>query len=79
MKIHPLHIIFYGLFMCSLGFNILYHKENQKLIYQIQKLEAGPAKGLFFKQEKEKNTESDEELNERIREMLKEMARDRMV
>lgn len=79
MKIHPIHIIFYGLFLCSVGFNILYHKDNQRLIYQIQKLEAGPAQGLFLNRETPLPKEEDKELNELLKRMIKQMLKERTV
>jgi hypothetical protein len=81
MKIHPIFVIFFGLFLCSIGFNICLWESNKKLVYRIQKLETGPAKGLF-KNDQNNNDKSqlnDEQLNRLIEEMLKEMARDRIV
>jgi hypothetical protein len=55
-------------------------ESNKKLVYKVQKLEAGPAKGLFFQQEeKQKPRLTDEELNELIKQMLKQMMRERIV
>ena len=78
MKIHPVLIILFGLFICSIGFNICLWESNKKLVYKIQKLEAGPAKGLF-KNQNNNNQLNDEQLNELIEQMLREMARNRMV
>lgn len=80
MKIHPITLIFIGLFFCSIGLNICMWESNKKLVYKVQKLEAGPAKGLFFQQEeKQKPRLTDEELNELIKQMLKQMMRERTV
>jgi hypothetical protein len=35
-NIHPLVIILLGFFIASVGFNILFYKENQKLTEQIK-------------------------------------------
>jgi len=72
MKIHPVNIIFFGLFLCSIGLNILYHESNQRLIYHIQKLEAGPAQGLFNEPNRDKPQLTDEQINELIKQMLEE-------
>lgn len=79
MKISPLTLIFCGLFLCSSGFNVLYHKNNQRLMYQIQKLEAGPAKGLFLNRETPLPKEEDKELNELLKKMIKQMLKERSV
>ena len=72
MKIHPLASIVFGLVLCSIGLNILLLSSNQKLVYRIQKLEAGSARGLFLEPNTPKQM-SDEELNELINKMLEEM------
>lgn len=77
MKIHPVQVIFFGLFLCSLGLNILYHNSNQRLIYHIQRLEAGPARGLFLEQDKQQLSE--EQINELIKQMLEEKLRNRTI
>lgn len=80
MRLHPFTIIILGLLCTSIGFNILYHTSNQKLIYRIQKLETGPATGIFYKREnKESKQLSDEEINELIRQMLAEQALNKLV
>jgi predicted Zn-dependent peptidase len=80
MRVHPIHVIITGLLICSIGFNILQWNSNNRLVYQIQKLEAGPARGLFLQQEeKQKPQLTDEQLNELIKEMLKKMLRERVV
>jgi hypothetical protein len=79
MKQHPVFIILVGLFICSLGFNISMWQSNKKLVYQIQKLEAGPAKGLFLTpDEKTDKRLSDEEIQELIRQMLDKIQKERM-
>jgi hypothetical protein len=78
MKIHPLNIILIGLLICSIGFNVLYHIDNQRLIYQIQKLEAGPAQGLFNR-ETPLPKEEDKELNELLKRMIRQMLNERAV
>lgn len=79
MKIHPINIIIYSLLLCSLGFNVLYHRDNVRLIYQIQKLEAGPAQGLFLNRETPLPKEEDKELNELLKRMIKQMLKERTV
>jgi len=79
MRVHPIHVIITGLLICSIGFNILQWNSNNRLVYQIQKLEAGPARGLFIQpDEKPKPQLKDEELNELIKEMLRKMMRERI-
>jgi len=79
MKIHPLTAIIIGLLLCSIGFNICLIESNKKLVYQIQKLEAGPARGLFIKPDEiVKPPLSDKEINDLLKEMLRKMARERM-
>lgn len=72
-KIHPLTVIVVGVLFVSVGFNVLFWKENTKLIYTIQKLEAGPARGLFHHPENDKSKMSDEQLNELIKKLLEKM------
>lgn len=80
MKISPLSVIFCGLFLCSVGFNILYHVDNQRLIYKIQKLEAGPARGLFLNPAvPEPPKDSDKELDELLKQMIRQMIKERVV
>lgn len=79
MKLHPISIIIIGLLCCSVGFNILQWNSNQRLIYKIQKLEAGPARGLFLEPKIEKPNINDEELNDLMKEILKKMIRERVV
>ena len=80
MKIHPIFIIFFGLFICSIGFNICLWESNKKLVYRIQKLETGPAKGLFKNNQEHNNDQlNDEQLNELIEEMLMEKLREKIV
>lgn len=79
MKLHPLNLIIIGLLCCSFGLNIMFWESNKKLVYKIQKLEAGPAKGLFIQQdERGKPPLSDEEINNLLKEMLKKMIRERV-
>ena len=54
-------------------------KSNKKLVYRIQKLEAGPARGLFLEPEIPKPQMNDEEINELLKQILKKMAKERMV
>lgn len=79
MKLHPVFVIIIGLLFCSIGFNVLQWNSNKRLIYTIQRLEAGPAKGLFLEPKIEKPDISDEELKELMREILKKMIRERVV
>jgi hypothetical protein len=79
MKLHPLMLIFSGLFVCSIGLNICMWESNKRLVYKVQKLEAGPARGLFIQpDEKPKPQLKDEELNELLKEMLRKMMRERI-
>ena len=79
MKLHPLTLIIIGLLSCSFGLNIVFWDSNRKLAYKIQKLEAGPAKGLFIKQgDSAKPPLSDEEINDLLKQMLKKMIRERI-
>lgn len=80
MKIHPVFIIFFGLFLVSIGLNITLWEQNRKLIYQIQRFEAGPARGLFIRPKiDEKQPLSDEEINNLIEEMLAKKLKERVV
>jgi hypothetical protein len=79
MKIHPLNAILIGLLISSIGFNILYHLDNQRLIYRIQKLEVGPAQGLFLDREIPLPKDEDKELNDLLKRMIKQMLRERTV
>jgi hypothetical protein len=80
MKLHPIMLIIIGLLLSSIGLNICLLESNKKLVYQVQRLEAGPAKGLFIRpnEEKPKPPLSDEEINELLKEMLKKMIRERI-
>jgi hypothetical protein len=54
-------------------------ESNKRLVYRVQKLEAGPARGLFLQpDEKPKPPLKDEELNDLLKEMLKKMIRERI-
>lgn len=78
-SIHPLILIIIGLLIVSIGLNICLLESNKKLVYRLQKLEAGPARGLFIeKNETMKPQLSDEEINELLKQMLKQMINDRI-
>jgi hypothetical protein len=79
MKLQPLTVIFVGLFLTSLGFNLLQSQNIKRLTYQIQKMEAGPARGLFLQPEAPKSPISDEELKELMERILKKIKQERMV
>jgi len=79
MKLQPLTVIFLGLFLTSLGFNLLQFQNIKRLTYQIQKMEAGPARGLFLQPETPKPPISDEELKELMERILKKIKQERMV
>ena len=79
MKLQPLTVMFIGLFLMSLGFNILQIENIKRLTYQIQKMEAGPARGLFLEPEIPKPPISDEELKELMERILKKMKNERTV
>jgi hypothetical protein len=55
-------------------------ESNKRLVYRVQKLEAGPARGLFIKsdEEKPKPPLTDEEVNDLLKQMLKKMIRERI-
>jgi hypothetical protein len=78
-KIHPLTVMLIGLLVCSMGFHILQWQNNNRLIYQIQKLEAGPARGLFLEPEMPKPNMTDEELNDLMKQILRKMLKERVV
>ena len=63
-KTHPITVIILGLLLMSLGFNILQNQNINRLTYQIQKLEAGPARGLFLEPETPKPPIDDKELKD---------------
>lgn len=66
--------------MVSIGLNICLLESNKRLVYRVQKLEAGTARGLFIKpDEKVQAPLTDEELNELIKEMLQKIAKERLV
>jgi hypothetical protein len=79
MKLQPLTLFFLGLFLISLGFNLLQFQNIEKLNYQIKKMEAGPAKGLFLEPEIPKPPIEDKELKELMERILKKMKQERMV
>lgn len=79
MKLQPLTVMFIGFFLISLGFNILQFQNIERLTYQIQKLEAGPAKGLFLEPEIPKPPINTEELKELMEQILKKMKQERAV
>ena len=79
MKLQPLTLIFIGLFLTSLGFNILQFQNAKRLTYQIQKLEAGPARGLFLQPEIPEPPINDEELEELKKRILKKIKEERAV
>ena len=79
MKIHPTNLIGIGVLLCSIGINIMLLKSNQKLVYKIQKLEAGPAKGLFLQPEIPKPNMTDEEINDLMKQILKKMIKERVI
>lgn len=72
-SIHPVVVIILGILSASIGFNILLWQSNRYLVYRIQKLEAGPARGLFDKSEQNNQPINDEELNKIITELLEQM------
>ena len=78
-KIHPVTFIIFGFLLCSIGFNILQYESVKRLTYQIQKLEAGPARGLFLEPEIPKPSINDEELKELMEQILKKMKHERAV
>ena len=79
MKLQPLTVIFMGLFLTSLGFNLLQFQNVKRLTYQIQKMEAGPARGLFLEPEIPKLPIDDKELKELMERILKKMKQERLV
>jgi len=79
IKIHPVYLIIVGLLFCSIGFNINQWNSNRRLIYQIQKLEAGPAQGLFLQPKIQKPNLTDEELNDLMKQILKKILKERVV
>jgi len=79
IKIHPVSLIIIGLLFCSIGFNINQWQSNRRLVYQIQKLEAGPAQGLFLQPEIPKPNMTDEEINDLLKQILKKMLKERVV
>ena len=79
MKFHPATLILLGGLICSIGINIVLLNSNQKLVYRIQKLEAGPARGLFLQPEIPKPNMTDEELNDLMKQILKKMIKERIV
>ena len=64
MKFHPAILILFGALICSIGINIMLLNSNQKLVYRIQKLEAGPAKGLFLQPDIPSNDLSTEQIQD---------------
>jgi len=79
MKLQPLTLFFLGLFLISLGFNLLQFQSIERLNYQIKKMEAGPAKGLFLQPEIPKPPIDDEELKELRERILEKIKQERMV
>ena len=79
MKLQPLTVMFIGLFLMSLGFNILQIENIKRLTYQIQKIEAGPARGLFLEPEIPKPPIDDKELKELMERILRKMKTERTV
>jgi hypothetical protein len=79
MKLQPLTLFFLGLFLISLGFNLLQFQSIERLNYQIKKMEAGPAKGLFLQPEIPKPPINDEELKELMERILEKIKQERTV
>lgn len=79
MKLQPLTLFFLGLFLISLGFNLLQFQSIERLNYQIKKMEAGPAKGLFLQPEIPKPPIDDEELKELMERILEKIKQERTV
>ena len=76
---HPITVMILGLLLISLGFNILQNQNINRLTYQIQKLEAGPARGLFLEPEIPKPPIDDKELKELMEQILRKMKNERTV
>jgi hypothetical protein len=75
-----LSIIIIGLLLCSIGFNFILYDKYEKLLYKVNKLETGPAKGLFLKPHEESSQQlNEEEINNLIREMSEEMLRYKII
>jgi hypothetical protein len=78
-NIHPLYFIVLGILLCSIGFNICLYENNKKLIYTIQKLESGQARGLFLEPKIPKPPIDDKELKELMEQIFRKMKNERMV
>lgn len=78
MKIWSASLLWFALGI-SIFLNISQHLTIGALTYKIQKLEAGPAQGLFLDRETPLPKESDQELNELLKRMIKQMLRERTV
>jgi hypothetical protein len=61
--------------MCSIGFNILQFQSIKRLTYHIQKLEAGPARGLFLEPKIPKPPTD----NDDLKELMEKIQKERMV
>jgi len=73
---YSLSIIIIGLLLCSIGFNFILYDKYDKLLYKVNRLEAGPAKGLFLKPDEESSRQlNEEEINNLMREMSEEILR----
>ena len=75
---HPIFVIVCGLLLASIGFNILQSSNYARLAYKLEKLEAGPAKGLFLEPNIPKPNITDDELNELMKKILKKMMNERV-
>jgi len=75
-----LSIIIIGLLLCSIGFNFILYDKYEKLLYKVNKLETGPAKGLFLKPDEESSRQlNEEEINNLMREMSEEILRYKII
>ena len=75
-----LYLIVIGILLCSIGFNFILYDKYEKLLYKVNKLEAGPAKGLLLQPDEKSHKQlSEEEINNLIKEMFEQMSRSKTV
>lgn len=80
MMKYCLSLIVVGVVLCCVGSNFILYDKYEKLLYRVQKLEAGPAKGLLLQpNERSDKRFSDEEINNLLKEMFEQMLRSKTV
>lgn len=76
MMKYCLSLIVVGVVLCCVGSNFILYDKYEKLLYRVQKLEAGPAKGLLLQPNEGSDKRlSDEDIDNLLKEMFEQMLR----